>query len=251
MAEEKTIKVIRHFAIRLYVSQLSDDDALYKKWYVRMPEDRRKNCDRFRNEADRRRCVTAYALLVYALKDLIDENLISLQDEVLSGCIKDGTLPIEHGPDGKPFFSLIPVCFSISHSNDRVAVALSSMDVGCDVEKIKEAAFDNIAERFFAKNEYEYLSYIQADEERAGCFTTIWTLKESVIKCSGEGMRRGLGDFSLIDDEGKMKDTVELDGKVYHVRTYPQENGYSYSVCGKDPKTEEEIRYIRAEALMI
>ena len=240
---------IKHFAVRLYVSGLSDDDVFYEKWYGRMPEDRRKRCDRFRMDADRRRCITAYALLVHAAADVIDENLIRVADENTIRNIKDGILTIDTTSDGKPFFHCIPVCFSISHSNDRVAVAISSSEVGCDVEKNKETGFEKIAERFFAKNEYRYLADEEDPDRRSACFTTLWTLKESVIKCSGEGMRRGLGDFSLIDDEGRVKDAVELDGVIYHVGTYPQESGYSYSVCCKDAKIEKEIRYIRAEAL--
>ncbi len=222
------------FPVRMYVSDLSMDDDFFDRWYDLMPKERRERAQRFKNESDRRRNIGAYALLVHSVTELLGGEDLS------------DRLNISETADGKPYFTDIPVCFNISHSKDRIAVALSPQKVGCDVESGRRKGL-NIAKRFFAAEEYALLSDISDEDERSLEFARLWTLKEAVVKCCGEGIRHELDDFSLVDDEGNRKETVVLPGfdEIYHIREFESESGYCYSVCSTCSDIEERIRRVR------
>ncbi len=223
----------RAFPVRLYVSDLSYDDVFYDRWYSLMPEGRARRCDRFRNESDRQRCICAYALLVHSVTDLYDREDIS------------GKLDISETGDGKPYFKNIPVCFNISHSKERVAVALSPEKVGCDVECKSRGALA-IAKRFFTAEEYSFLEGIPEGKDRDQEFTGLWTLKESVVKCLGEGIRRELNDFCLVDESGNRKRSIKLadSDEIFYLREYDSENEYCYSICSTYDDIEDSVRRV-------
>lgn len=215
------------FPVRVYVTDISYPEAFYDRWYDAMPGARRERTDRFRMEADRRRCIMAYALLTHAV------SLLATELDMTDTWELEGGLP-ETGRDqnGKPYFTDIPVHFNISHAGDRVMAALSPQTVGCDVE-VKNRDALKIAGRCFTKREYELLCSITDENIRAREFTKLWTMKESVVKCCGEGIRRKFDDFSLVDENGDRIYSQKLDGlgKTYHIREYGSENGYCYSCC--------------------
>ena len=233
------------FPVRLYVSDTDGDRALFDTWYDLMPQSRQARADRFKNEPDRRRCILAYALLVTAVREVHNDIHLSIGPSIES-LITGSSLDISETADGKPYLTNIPICFNISHSKERVAVAVSAADVGCDVE-CKSSDPLRIAKRFFTAGEYSYLLGIEDKAELASEFTRLWTLKESIVKCCGEGIRRPFSDFSLLDDEGKRVDVINLPGITgdYHIREYEAENGYCYSICSTYDVIEDEIRWVR------
>jgi 4'-phosphopantetheinyl transferase len=227
----------------MYVTDISQSEEFYDMWYNRMPKERRVKADRYRVDVVRKRCITAYALLVYALCDGQKDGLIP--QGIDSGSAE---LAISEDDDGKPHLEGIPICFNISHSGDMVAVAISPGEVGCDVEcKSKNAM--SIAEHFFAKDEVEFLSNIEDDALQSLEFTKLWTMKESVVKCSGEGIRRAFSDFSLIDCVGERVGHLTLPGRndTFRVREFESKNGYCFSVCSVYEDIEDKIRYVRLE----
>ena len=96
---------------------------------------------------------------------------------------------------GKPFQTNDPdIHYNISHTGHYVACAVSSEPVGIDIELIKP--FDiEIAERFFASDEAEYV--LSDPEPRR--FFEVWTKKESRVKWEGKGLSRPLNSFSVFD----------------------------------------------------
>ena len=71
----------------------------------------------------------------------------------------------------------------------KVMCAISDCEVGCDVEMIKDNT--KVANRFFTGHEAELA------RDNAEVFTRIWTLKESFIKATGEGLKRPLNSFEI------------------------------------------------------
>ena len=231
---------IGSFAVRMYAAELSAPDDFFEVWYASMPPGRKERADRFRCEPDRKRCIMAYALLHHALCDLAaDERYQN------AFTVPEGYLPISEDEDRKPFFENIPVCFNISHSGERVAVALSPSEVGCDVEKKRTDAM-KIAERFFSEDECAYLRSIPDRDERDEEFTKLWTLKESAVKCCGQGIRHVLSDFSVTGPTGIRHSRIKLPGfdEEYNLREYESDGGYCYSVCSPHDMIEEKIRHI-------
>ncbi len=100
---------------------------------------------------------------------------------------------IEHLPDQPPRLldSSLPVDFNISHSDGLVACVLSQKgEVGIDIESPRRSSdIDSIASGFFSKNEAAAIHALDSDEKTAE-FYRLWTLKESVMKATKEGISR-------------------------------------------------------------
>ena len=124
--------------------------------------------------------------------------------------------------NGKPYIKGSEVHFNLSHSYDIVLCAVGDEQVGCDVEHIK-AYNEKIAHRFFTEKEQMRLN---ESYNKALDFTKLWTLKESILKYSGEGMSGGLSsyDFSgYLDSE-----SFDLYGCHFESRT---SSDYVISIC--------------------
>ena len=229
------------FPVRLYASDISYEPSFFDRWYGLMPPGRKERCDRFRHKQDSQRCITGYALLVAALRSLSF-------DTIMRGWELTMPLRIPEKDNGKPYLENIPVCFNISHSGQMVIVSVSSSEVGCDVERVRADALA-IARRFFTEEEYGYLKDLATQTECDMEFTRLWTMKESVVKCCGDGIRRSFNDFALLDKSGKRISKVMLadSDEVYHVKEYEGANGYCYSVCSLCADMEDTIRYLQLD----
>lgn len=74
--------------------------------------------------------------------------------------------------------------FSISHSGDLVAVAVSRKPVGVDIEKRDETRFtDALEDKIVSKRE---AAALQRLEERGTALNALWTKKEAIFKLDGE-----------------------------------------------------------------
>ena len=230
----------------MYAADISAPDSFYEKWYGLLPHLRRTRCDRFKTPDDRKRCIMAYALLAFGIGELLKDH-----PKIAGDCPFGLPDPVERD-GGKPYIEGFCADFNISHSGGRVAVAISPADVGCDVE-CKERDALKIAKRFFAPAEYEYLRSI-CDEDKLGReFTALWTLKESVVKCRGEGIRYPFYDFSVVDEGGVRKDSIRFspDGPAFFLKEYESENGYCYSVCSLSDDMEDTIRFTDWEMITV
>ena len=92
-----------------------------------------------------------------------------------------------HGPyhvsfteTGKPYFRDSEICFSISHSKEVCAVAVSDRPVGLDVQVIKDSYRPHLIDRTLTDREKETFD---------GDFTRMWCRKEAVVKMTGDGIK--------------------------------------------------------------
>ena len=164
--------------MKIYIGNINDYTTEYLTHLV--SGERTDAAMKYRFEADRKRTLLAHALLNHA---------VSLTHP-------DMTLPVSPVTDeyGKPHLyfgvhSSSEIHFSLSHSGDYSVCAVSSHNVGVDIEKIGDDK-ERIADRFFAEEEREYI------QDAAG-FYRIWTLKESFMKAVGWGMKLPLDAFSV------------------------------------------------------
>ena len=89
----------------------------------------------------------------------------------------DRTVVFEEG--GKPVFLEQGLYFSISHSRNICAAALSDQPIGIDVELCRDKYRDGLLERTLSEAEMEIFD---------GDFTRIWCRKEAAAKMTGEGI---------------------------------------------------------------
>jgi len=140
------------------------------------------------------------------------------------------------GARGKPY--LPGIHFNISHCEGLAVCAFAAGEVGVDVEK--PAPFSpRLPGKVLTAEERGLLERWGTDErKRQELFFRLWTLKESLIKHSGEGLSRPLDGFSFqfpsYPDIGEIRCSQEG-------LCFAQENvadGYILSVCTAGPIRE-------------
>ena len=88
--------------------------------------------------------------------------------------------------------------FNLSHTDGfAVCVAGRVSQLGVDVENVnRKISHDELAQRYFAAAEYDYLRNLPFHLQREAFFR-IWTLKEAYIKAEGKGLSIPLASFSF------------------------------------------------------
>lgn len=125
--------------------------------------------------------------------------------------------------NGKPYMD--NVYFSISHSKEMVAIAISDKPIGLDIEYIRPLLMD-ITSTIATKEEQES---IHNNED----LFKLWCLKESLSKCIGIGLNQGVKNLTA--KEG----IYQYNDKIYVGKTTTY-NGYQIAVTIKDD-TEIEL----------
>ena len=90
-----------------------------------------------------------------------------------------------------------PISFNLSHAKGMVGVAVLAqpdVPVGFDLECFDRRIDLDVADRYFRPEEVNWLSGLAPDERPRG-FLQLWTLKEALIKATGEGLSRELDTF--------------------------------------------------------
>ena len=115
--------------------------------------------------------------------------------------VPPAALAFVEGTNGKPSAQRggrpAPVSFNLSHADGMVGVAVlarADVPVGFDLERFDRTIELDLADRYFRPEEVSWLAGLPADERRRG-FLRLWTLKEALIKATGEGLSRELASF--------------------------------------------------------
>ncbi len=143
-----------------------------------------------------------------------------------------------YGANGKPYLATYPtIYFNISHSDKAVACIIASQEVGLDIQKCV-AVKENIAKRFFTKEESAFLeakrdAHKEITEEYRDWFFRLWSIKESYIKYTGQGMRQGLDSFEICFAEGKIKESGRE--AFYQEIKLKEMPDYTCSICMAEP----------------
>lgn len=145
---------------------------------------------------------------------------------------------IYFGDNGKPETDKLH--FNLSHTENMVICAVANKEVGCDIEKTSKAP-GRVAERFFTGREKAHLEAVPK-EKRNSEFFRIWTMKESYIKMTGEGMKVPFQSLEI-----RLEDRIKIyrDKKEQNcfLREY-ELPGYRISVCSKDDTFSDVIEII-------
>ena len=120
-----------------------------------------------------------------------EARLASLGAEVCLSCALNLPLPLNLNvaENGKPYLENGRE-FNISHSGDYVVCAVDEKPLGIDIERIsrmRKAVFERIASPL-EKATAEKLS----DSDKNEYYCSVWTKKESLLKLTGEGIRKEL-----------------------------------------------------------
>lgn len=195
--------------MRLIIADIADLRPEHSQ--IISPE-RAEKAKKYRMEDDRKRCILGGVMLnKYLGKAKISKN-------------RFGKPFSEHGP-----------CFNLSHSGSYVLLALSDFEVGCDIEKIKPVEPLKLGKTVFCQNE---LDCIEASADKDGEFFALWTRKEALIKCTGEGFFRNVKN---VDVSG---DYFEENGLKYRFKTV-RFSDYTISACTAHDEMFTEPEFLR------
>lgn len=107
--------------------------------------------------------------------------------------------------------------------------------MGVDIQKHVYVR-DGLAKRFFTEAENRALESLEA-EEREMLFFRMWSIKESFIKYTGEGMKQGLNTFEIDWNHNFVfgEDAIKIQA---YFEEFSGIEGYSLSVCRESLETE-------------
>ena len=176
---------------------------------LELSEQRRQLALRYRHELGRRTCAAAYLLLCEGLRK---EHGITEK-------------PVfEFGEHGKPSIIGRPdLHFSLSHCREAAICVLSDRPVGIDIESV--GRYNERLVRYTMND--EEMAQILASNRPDIAFTRLWTQKEAVLKCTGEGIGNDLKNVLK-----KFRESSPTTHRPSPITTVESPDGrYVYSIC--------------------
>lgn len=152
---------------------------------------------------------------------------------------------------GKPFLEGYPnFCFNISHSGAYVLCGVDDSPIGIDVEEVKHIEYEEIAKFFFPTKEFEYI--VNQDLKfKLDRFYEIWTLKESYIKCCGQGLSIPLKSFCIeVDQYKNIKVISNNEYKEHTLKLLDIELGYKVAICSLSREISNNIIRLNQNCLI-
>ena len=164
----------------------------------------------------------------YSIKDDKKNSLYSelfLRSKICKDLnLKNSDICFLQNKYGKPYLKSHPDYFyNISHTQNAFVVAISSKDVGVDIERVRNVDI-HIAERFFTKNEIAYVTMLSYGMNER--FFEVWTQKEAFTKFKGKGLTIPLNSFDVFE--------TYISRKLKTIKTH----NYIISVCNNDCNKE-------------
>ena len=191
---------------------------------------------RFRN--DRVRSLCAYLLLCVGLGRIVKD--------------------FSYNEHGKPALLDDDLQINFSHAKSAVVAGFSKHPIGVDVEFIREKYPKIVCKRVFTDAE---IQQIETAKDPTLMFFKFWTLKESFVKCLGQGLSFPLKtvEFQLSGEEVKFRSIPfpstplrerSLSGVETPVLSFSTftENGHQISICiGTDCKSAPAVKKMSFE----
>ena len=179
-----------------------------------LPSERREYAFHFKHPEDQKRSALAWLLLAYGLRKEYRMEAVPKFRKAASG---------------KPFFpeTHMPF-FNLSHSGNFVGCAVHDQEIGLDIQEITEPR-DSLIRRVCTQDE---LASLKSSQD----FCRIWTMKESAVKLTGEGIT------------GNFRDILTLHPDM-HTHAVPLENEAGFLAYSVFADTELPIQIVSTPEL--
>jgi 4'-phosphopantetheinyl transferase len=161
---------------------------------------------------------------------------------VLGTCLDrdPAALSFKRNENGKPFLEGTDIEFNVSHSRDRLLIAVTAgRAVGVDIEFRRAGVnMSAIAGRWFSESEQQFFQTLEKPEIG---FFDIWVQKEAFVKARGLGIFQGLNEFSVpLEAAGE----IPTPGKTgrWFFQTLEIDPAYAAALVGKAPAVPVVLR---------
>ena len=151
-----------------------------------------------------------------------------LTDYLVGRCLNRENQEILRMDGGKPYIEGGP-CFSVSHSGNLFACAVSSENVGIDIQHRRRVDTGSISGRYFTREE---ISRVEADSD---WFFRIWARKEAFAKYTGRGLQQIMAKDGVLD----RRDVIFIDRMI--------DDDCFCSICAGKGMMEDEIQFFGGE----
>ena len=158
------------------------------RWKAALSPEERTRSDRLVREEARRRFVISH----YVLRALLAERV----------GVRPEALRFETGPYGKPRLADGGPEFSLSHSADLSAIAVSQQPLGVDIEAARSVEHLDRMIAFTCGDEEAATVRRKEDASRNALFLDVWVRKEAILKLLGAGLRCDIRSLDVIGTEG-------------------------------------------------
>lgn len=200
----------------------------YDKYFFELPEYRLEKINNFKFQKDKLLSAGAWILLKHSLKKF-DVNI--------------DDYAVEFEKYDKPYLKKCPLKFNLSHSGRVVMCAISNNSIGCDVEIIND--YDHKLTNYCMNT--DEINNLVIDDNlavKSMNFYTLWTIKESIMKCLGSGLTIDPKDITIkkIDDKYdfilKNQNMWNPKNKIMSLYNFQIDKNYCFSVCDYDENKE-------------
>lgn len=136
--------------------------------------------------------------------------------------------------NGKPILNSGKFGFSISYTGSCVYIAIArSSVIGIDTERIADIN-PNVAEEFMSKNE---LAKMKGVKNKFEYLYKLWTLKESYLKLTGEGINDRIKDIEFLKNEsGVFSLCLDSEQEIYF-------NNFTFKNCSISVASYTSLNY--------
>lgn len=142
--------------------------------------------------------------ILTARRFLAARRVVRAMFSKLSG-IPTEKINLDLDSNGKPFLDAMDYQFSMAHSGEMVAVAISRSPIGVDLEIEREVDVVTLAQRFFSPEE----ALILERNPDPTLFFRLWTCREAAIKADGRGLAKLLGQ-TKVDEEANSAGGIDV-----------------------------------------
>jgi len=187
--------------------QLNQHERVIQLLGNSLSPDEHARADRFYFAQDRLKFIVARGALRYILSRYIGAH--------------PAQITFVYGTYGKPALLNNPLHFNLAHSGDWALCAVALKLAGIDVEDMRRPVddMDDVAQRFFARHEWEHYHALPA-QEKSAAFFRCWTRKEAFIKAIGEGLSHPLHRFEVSFLKDAPASLIRIDGKEQAARAW-------------------------------
>lgn len=176
---------------------------------------------RFHDARERRRYVAARIALRGVLARYTDQPPAALR--------------FVRGEWGKPRLEPRGPSFSITQSSELALIAVGTMDVGADIERLREVPdCAELANALFARQEHAALIALPP-ERRLDAFLRCWTRKQALVKATGLGIALPLESFAVpLDGDALVRLPVgEREPSLWSLRALVPRDDYVAAVAAR------------------